>query len=113
MIPIQMYWICLSYLYLNNYRPEWMALRRDIRIIADDREPHAALGIINTSSTKLASWKRSPIYKYPYKLGKEGLIYNLKKQKYIYYKYCIYGIILTTNLRNYLKLKYRVIIKTV
>ena len=68
---------------------------------------------INTSSIKQASQKRSLIYKHSRKLNKGELIYNLKKRKYIYCKYCTYSTILTANLWNYLKLKYRIIVQTI
>ena len=71
------------------------------------------ISIIDTSSTKQASQKRSLIYKHSCKLDEGEPIYNLKNRKYIYYKYCTYGIILTTNLRNYLKLKYKIIAETI
>ena len=53
---------------------------------------------INTSSTKQVSLKRSLIHKHSHKLNKGEPIYNSKKRKYIYYKYCMYSIISTTNL---------------
>ena len=71
------------------------------------------ISIINTSSTKQASQKRSPIYKHSRELDKGELIYNLKKRKYIYYKYCMYGTILITNLQNQIIYTKRVILKVV
>ena len=69
--------------------------------------------IINTFSTKQASQKRSPIHKHSRKLDKGEPIYDLKNQKYIYCKYCMYGAISITNLWNYLKSKYKIIAKTI
>ena len=53
---------------------------------------------IDTSSIKQASQKRSLIHEHSCELDKGEPIYNLKNRKYIYCKYCMYGIILTTNL---------------
>ena len=68
--------------------------------------------IINTSSTKQASQKRSLTHKYSREPDGE-LIYDLKKRKYIYCKYYTYGVILITNLQNHLKLKYGIIIEII
>ena len=68
---------------------------------------------IDTFSTKQASQKRSPIYEHSRELDKGEPIYDSKNWKYIYCKYCMYGAILTTNLWNHLKLKYRIIAKTI
>jgi len=81
--------------------------------MASKADSSLLISIINTSSTKQASQKISPIYKHSRELDKGEPIYNLKKRKYIYYKYCIYGAISTTNLRKHLKLKYRITVKTI
>ena len=81
--------------------------------MASKADPSLLISIINTSSTKQASQKKSLIYKHSRKLDKGELIYNSKKRKYIYCKYYTYGIISTTNLWNHLKSKYRIIAETI
>jgi len=81
--------------------------------MASEADSSLLISIINTSSVKQASQKRSPIYKHSREPDKGEPIYDLKKRKYIYYKYCTYGAILTTNLRNHLKLKYGIIVQTI
>ena len=81
--------------------------------MASEADSSLLISTINIFSTKQASQKRFLIYKYSRKLNKGELIYDLKNWKYIYCKYCMYGVILTTNLRNYLKLKYGIIAKTI
>ena len=66
--------------------------------MASKADSSLLISIIDTFSVKQASQKKSLIYKHSCELNKGEVIYNLKKRKYTYCKYCIYGVILIINL---------------
>ena len=81
--------------------------------MASEADSSLLTSTIDTSSTKQASQKKSPIHEHSHKPDKGEPIYDSKNRKYIYCKYCTYGAISTTNLQNHLKSKYGIIAKTI